>query len=130
MKVTNTADPAALIEWRAHSAYFTEVMKVTRDKAKTRSKTAREACRGGIFWNRWPWSQNLSFALRSQVKYSRLESLHRNENKEKPFKRRRAAWATQNNEKRERGKEAKDRIRNRSQHGANMGQGEEVSLIL
>jgi hypothetical protein len=67
-KVTHIADPAALIETAAHSAYFTEVMKVIRDKAKRSSNSAREACRSGIFWDLLPCSLHLGFTLRSRVK--------------------------------------------------------------
>ena len=86
-------------------------MKVRSDKAKTRSKTAREVCCSAIFGNRWPCSPNLSFALRSQVECSTREPLHRNENKENPSK----EGERQGPEK---SKDTKDGIRNRSQRGA------------
>jgi hypothetical protein len=60
----------------------------------------------------------LGFALRSRIKYSRLESLHRNENKENPSREGEAAGATR---KREKGKKAKDRI---PATGPTLGQGE------
>jgi hypothetical protein len=60
---------------------------------------------------------NSSFALRSQVKYSRLESLHRNENKENPSR----EGERQGQQKREKGKGQNSQ---QEPIWVNMGQGE------
>lgn len=49
-KETYKADPAAFIEGAAHAAYFTEAMRVMRERLKTSNSSAREICRRGIFY--------------------------------------------------------------------------------
>jgi hypothetical protein len=49
IKVTHRADRAAFIETAAHSAYFTEVMKAMRDKAKRADNKAKDTCPSSIF---------------------------------------------------------------------------------
>ena len=75
-------DPAVLIDTAAHAAYLTEAMKVMRDKAKRKSNSATEACRSCIFWELLQWSPQVSFALRSGIKYSTGQSFQREENRE------------------------------------------------
>lgn len=52
IKVTHRADRAAFIETAAHSAYFTEVMKAMRDKAKRRDNRAKDTWLSCIFLGR------------------------------------------------------------------------------
>jgi hypothetical protein len=48
-KVTYKADPAAFIEGAAHAAYFTEAMRVMRERLKRSNSSTTEACRRSIF---------------------------------------------------------------------------------